>query len=168
LTDDLQVRDLAVFAPSANGGTWYPQRFFVPTGENEPWLSSGLAVVDQLVEEAVSAGRKTKDVALIGFSQGGCLALEYAARWPRRYAFVAGLSAALIGPLDTTRRPGDLEGTPVLLGCSTGDPHIPLEFVNKSAETLERFNAKITKQIYPGAAHTVFPQEIDWINRQLQ
>jgi predicted esterase len=167
LADNLAGKDCAFLVPSARQGTWYPQRFMVPTEQNEPWLSSGLAVVDQLFQEATGAGLPSERVGLVGFSQGGCLALEYAARNPRRYALVAGLSSALLGPIDTVRAVSDLHSTPVLLGCAAMDPHIPLDFVEKSATDLTQLNAAVTKQIYPGTAHTVFPAEIEWLNRQM-
>ena len=141
-----------------------PRRFLEPTEQNEPWLSSGLALIDRLVEEVAAGGLLPQSIGLIGFSQGGCLALEYAARWPRRYAFVAGLSSALIGPLETIRAPGDLKQTPILLGCAEGDAHIPLKFVDKSAVTLKNLGATVSKQIYAGTAHMVYPKEIAWLN----
>jgi predicted esterase len=154
---------LAFLAPEAAHNSWYPQRFLVPPAHNEPWLSSALAVIDTLVAEALAAGIPSERIALAGFSQGACLVLEYAARHPRRYAFVAGLSGALIGPTDTARDCVDLLGTPVLLGCAEADAHIPLEHVEHSATALAAFNADVTKHIFPGSAHTVFPSEIDWL-----
>ncbi len=157
--------DLAYLAPEATNGTWYPHRFLVPPAQNEPWLSSALAVIDTLVAEALAAGLPSERIALAGFSQGACLALEYVARHPRRYAFVAALSGALIGPTDTARDAVDLKGTPVLIGCAERDAHIPLENVEHSAAALAAFNAGVTKQIFPGSAHTVFPSEVDWLKK---
>lgn len=167
LADALPGAGLAFLAPSAEGGTWYPERFFVPLEANEPWLSSALGVIDRLASEARAAGVAPERVGFIGFSQGACLALEYAARHPLRHAFVAGLSGALIGPLGTPRPPGDLRGTPVLLGCAERDPHIPLEYVTQSAETLKGLGAEVTKLIFPGGSHAVFPEEIEWLGRRL-
>jgi phospholipase/carboxylesterase len=164
LADSLEGEGWAFFAPSATLGTWYPQRFLVPTAQNEPWLSSALGVLDGVADTILAGGLSSDRIGFIGFSQGACLALEYAVRTPRRYAWVAGLSGALIGPIDTPRAPGNLEGTPFLLGCAEKDPHIPLEFVESSAATLKAHGADVTKQIYPGAAHTVFRAEIDWLN----
>ena len=155
--------DLAFIAPTAKQNTWYPQRFLVPLAQNEPWLSSALNLVDLLVAEVRAAGIGLNRVALVGFSQGGCLALEYAARHPQRYFFIGGLSASLIGPLNAPRTVGKLEGTPVLLGCAESDAHIPLPYVEQSAEILSRFGATLTKQIFPGSAHAVFQEEITWL-----
>lgn len=154
---------LAFLAPEAAHNSWYPQRFLAPPAHNEPWLSSALTVIDTLVAEALAAGIPSERIALAGFSQGACLVLEYAARHPRRYAFVAGLSGALIGPTDIARDRVNLLSTPVLLGCAEADAHIPLEHVEHSATALAAFNAQVTKHIFPGSAHTVFPSEIDWL-----
>jgi phospholipase/carboxylesterase len=161
--DPAVVPHLAWIAPEAAHNSWYPQRFLAPPAHNEPWLSSALAVIDTLVAEALAAGIPSERIALAGFSQGACLVLEYAARHPRRYAFVAGLSGALIGPVDTTRDRVDLLSTPVLLGCAEADAHIPREHVEHSATALAAFNADVTKHIFPGSAHTVFQPEIDWL-----
>lgn len=163
LAEIFAADDLAYLAPEAANNTWYPQRFLAPPAQNEPWLSSALAVVDALVAQALAAGVPSERIALAGFSQGACLVLEYAARHPRRYAFVAALSGALIGPTDTARDCIDLQKTPVLIGCAERDAHIPLEHVEHSAAALGAFNASVTKQIFPGSAHTVFPAEIDWL-----
>jgi phospholipase/carboxylesterase len=154
---------LACFAPDATHHSWYPQRFLVPPAQNEPWLSSALAVIDTLVAEALAAGIPSNRIGLVGFSQGACLALDYAVRHPRRYAFIAGLSGALIGPTSTAREAVDLQRTPVLVACAEHDPHIPLEHVDHSATVLAAFNAEVTRHIFPGAAHTVFPDEIAWL-----
>jgi predicted esterase len=126
LADVIPGAGLAFLAPAATGGTWYPQRFLAPLERNEPWLSSALNVIDRLVAEVLAAGLAAERIGLAGFSQGACLVLEYAARHPRRYGFVAGLSGALIGPPDTPRPAGDLQrtqrpasnlhGTPVTAG----------------------------------------------------
>jgi len=163
LTDIFDANDLAYLAPEATNSTWYPHRFLVPPAQNEPWLSSALAVIDKLVAEALAAGIPSERIALAGFSQGACLVLEYAARHPRRYSFVAALSGALIGPTDIARDCVDLLQTPVLLGCAERDAHIPLEHVEHSAAALNAFNAAVTKQIFPGSAHTVFPAEAAWL-----
>ena len=154
-------------APQATGHSWYPQRFLVPPAQNEPWLSSALATIDTLVREALAAGIPAERIALAGFSQGACLALEYAARNPRRHAFVAALSGALIGPIDTIRDCGDLRRTPILVACADRDAHIPIEHVEHSAAALATLNADVTKQVFPGSAHTVFPAEIDWLKNHV-
>lgn len=167
LANHLPSQGLAVLAPEAQQYTWYPQRFFVPLQENEPWLSSGLDLVDKLVAEIHVAGIPYERIGIAGFSQGGCLALEYALRNPRRYGFIAGMSSALIGPLKTTRAKADLLGTPVLIACAENDPHIPLPFVEESAGILAESGTDLTKQIFRGYDHTVFPEEIEWLSEQM-
>jgi phospholipase/carboxylesterase len=166
LADVFDSSQLAYLAPEAANNSWYPQRFLVPPAHNEPWLSSALATIDTLVTEALAAGIPSERIALVGFSQGACLSLEYASRHPRRYAFIAGLSGALIGPTDTARDCVDLQQTPVLIGCAERDAHIPLDHVEHSATALSAFNAEVTKHIFPGSAHTVFPIEVDWLKKQ--
>jgi phospholipase/carboxylesterase len=163
----LGASDFAYFAPEAANAAWYPHRFLVPPSQNEPWLSSALAVVDTLVDQARAAHIPFERIGLAGFSQGACLSLEFAARHPRRYAFIAGLSGALIGPTDTARDGIDLQRTPVLLGCSAQDAHIPLEHVEHTATAFAAFNADVTKHIFPGSAHAVFPEEVNWLKTQV-
>lgn len=157
---------LAYLIPEATTQSWYPHRFLAPPVHNEPWLSSALAVIDTLVAEAHAAGHPHERIALVGFSQGACLSLEYAVRHPRRYAFIGGLSGALIGPTDVVRETTDLQRTPVLLGCAALDAHIPRDHVEHTAAALVTFNANLTTHIFPGAAHTVFPEEIAWLRQQ--
>ncbi len=167
LAEALEAEDFACLAPGAAGGTWYPQRFLAPLALNEPDLTEALDLIEGLVGEVLSAGVPARRIALAGFSQGACLVLEHTARSARRYGWVAGLSGALIGPMDTPRGPADLAGTPILLGCAERDPHIPLEYVERSAEVLGALGAVVTKEIFPGAAHTLFPTEMAWMRQGL-
>jgi predicted esterase len=119
--------EIAYFAPQAAGHSWYPHSFLAPLAHNEPWLSSALQVIAGMVRDLERDGIPSSRIVLLGFSQGGCLALEFAARNAGRYGAVIGLSAGLIGPDRTSRAyAGSLQGTPVFLGCSDVDPHIPL------------------------------------------
>ena len=155
------VPRVALLAPQAANNTWYPQRFLAPLSQNEPHLSSALRVIAGLVGELGRGGIPPERVVLIGFSQGACLSLEYASRNPRRYAGVMGLSGALIGPPGTPRASsGSLAGTPVYLGCSDRDAHIPLSSVEESALVLERQGGSVTKSIFAGMGHTVNEDEI--------
>lgn len=167
LGDAIGATDAALLAPQARNHHWYPRRFLEPIALNEPWLTSALATIDALVNEALAVGIPTERIAIAGFSQGGCLSLEYAARNPRRYAFIASISGALMGPTDIARECGDLLRTPVLVGCAESDAHIPLENVEHSTVALDALNADVTKLIFPGAAHHVFPAEIEWLKKQM-
>jgi len=153
---------LAWLAPDAAGATWYPNSFLAPLESNQPGLDSALATVDRLVGELVAAGIPHQRIALLGFSQGACLALEYAARHARRWGAVVGLSGGLIGPPGTSRDydPGDLAGTPVFLGCSDIDPHIPLDRVRETAAVLTRLGGTVDERVYPAMGHTVNRDEV--------
>jgi len=153
---------VTILAPQAAGNTWYPYRFLEPTERNEPYLSSALRVVTDLISQLGEHGIPPAHVALLGFSQGACLALEAAARNPQRYAGVIGFSGGLIGPPGTSFDfTGSLDGTPVFLGCSDVDPHIPKERVEESAAALDRLGAVVDVRIYPGMGHTVNRDELD-------
>ena len=152
----------AYVAPQAAGHTWYPHSFLAPIEANEPWLSSALATVDAVMQRLAEAGLSSDRVVLLGFSQGACLALEYAARHARKYGGLIAFSGGLIGPDGTPRDyDGSLDGTPVFLGCSDTDAHIPLARVHESAEALERLGGEVTKRIYPGMGHTINQDEIN-------
>lgn len=153
---------IALVAPQAAGATWYPQPFLAPIEGNEPWLSSGLAVIGGAVSEIDRVGPGATRTILVGFSQGACLAMEYVARNARRYGGVAGLSGGLIGPPGTPRDyPGSLSRTPVFLGCSDQDPHIPLDRVEDTARVFVEMGGSVDKRIYPGLGHTVNDDEIE-------
>jgi predicted esterase len=157
---ELMHQGFAYLAPQAAGGAWYPHPFTAPIQSNEPYLSSALEVLASLlatIETTIPAER----VVWLGFSQGACLTLEFAARHARRYGGVIGLSGGLIGPDGTPRDyPGDFAGTPTFLGCSDIDPHIPKERVVEAGAVFERMGAAVTLRLYPGMGHTVSADEI--------
>jgi predicted esterase len=156
----LQERGFAFLAPAAAGNSWYPHPFTAPLESNDPWLSSALEVLAGVFEE-VERHVPGDRIALLGFSQGACLALEYAARNARRYGALIGWSGGLIGPEGTPRDyPGTLAGTPVFLGCSDIDPHIPADRVRLSAEVLTGLGGGVDIRLYPGMGHTVNADEI--------
>jgi phospholipase/carboxylesterase len=168
LAQDFGQRDIAYVAPEAPRGSWYPYSFLAPLEQNEPHLSAALAMVGATLAQLAAEGFPPERVALIGFSQGGCLTLEYVARNAKRYGAVAGLSAGLIGPLGLPRgHAGSLAGTPVFLGCSDIDAHIPLARVHESRDVLEKLGGAVTERIYPGMGHTVNADEIAHVARLL-
>ncbi len=165
----IAVEDIAWLAPQAEGGAWYPHSFMAAIESNEPWLSASLDLLDRLVARCGADGLPPERVALAGFSQGACLAAEYAARNARRYGGLVLLSGGLIGPPGTPREyPGSLSGTPVFLGCSDIDPHIPVERVRETARVLRSMGAEVDERIYPGLGHTVIGDEIDAARRILE
>ena len=148
-------------APAAAENTWYPYSFLAETERNEPWLSSALWVVGHLVGAIEAKGIPRRRIILLGFSQGACLASEYAVRNAGRLGAVIALSGGLIGPPGTHwDYPGDFAGCPVLLGCSDVDAHVPRERVHESALLFERMAAKVTERIYPGLGHQVNEEEL--------
>jgi phospholipase/carboxylesterase len=168
LADAFGQPDLAYVAPQAPGHAWYPRSFLAPLAHNEPALSRALGIVAGTVDGLVRDGIAPERVILLGFSQGGCLALEYAARNARRYGGLVGLSAGLIGPKDTPRDyAGSLAGTPVFLGCSDTDGHIPLWRVRESATVLGALGGEVTERIYPGLGHTINDDEIRTVRHLL-
>lgn len=168
LAAELGRAEVAYIAPAAAGRTWYPYSFLEPIQRNEPFLSSALRLVGRALEKA-NAKFPPERVILLGFSQGACLALEYAARNARRYGGVAGLSGGLIGPEGTPREyAGRFDATPVFLGCGDVDPHIPKRRVDETAEVFRRLGADVTERIYPGMGHTVNADEIAAVQSMLE
>ena len=164
LAYEIALPNIAYIAPQAKGNTWYPYSFLSPVEMNEPDLSSGLAVIDSIFESLHQKGFASEQIYLLGFSQGACLSLEYAARNPRKYGGVLGLSGGVIGEaLDQNNYSGNLKGTEVFLGCSDVDPHIPLQRVNETEMIFTELNAKVTKRIYKGMPHTVNEDEIEFV-----
>jgi predicted esterase len=156
-------------APGASESTahprsWYPHSFLAPVEANEPGLSSGLARIAETVARLEASGIEPRHTILLGFSQGACLVTEFSARNPRRWGGVAALTGGLIGErVASTQARGDLEGTPVLLGCSDRDPHVPLWRVRESERVLRRMGADVDLRVYPGMPHTVIADELEWV-----
>lgn len=148
-------------APAAHGGTWYPKGFMAPIEENEPGITSAISVIHALIDDALAHGVPSERIVLMGFSQGACLASTAAQRRPARYGGVLVYSGGLIGPPGAQwDLHGDFAGTPVFLGCSDVDGHIPADRVRESAAHLEQMGAAVTLRLYPGMEHTINDDEI--------
>lgn len=161
LWQEFSARDVAYLAPQAAGNTWYPFSFLMPLEQNEPALSSALRLIEQTLASLRAKNVPPEKVALMGFSQGACLSLEFAARHAHRFAAIAAFSGGLIGPPGTARSySGSFDGTPVFMGCSDVDPHIPVERVHESAEIFTKMGAAVDKRIYPRMGHTINADEI--------
>jgi predicted esterase len=164
LAPALAAPGVAFLAPQAGGSQgnqWYPYTFMAPIEQNEPGISSGMRAIQRVLGQIEAAGIPPTRTLLLGFSQGACLVSEFVARHARRYGGLAVLSGALIGPDGTPRDyPGSLEGTPVFLGCSDVDSHIPARRVRESAEVLEQLGGEVTLRLYPGMGHMVNDDEI--------
>jgi len=178
LAEALGTDNAIYVAPQAAGHTWYPRSFLAPIETNQPWLDSAVAVVHHLVEVVQEEGIVPENLVVLGFSQGACLATEAAARNPQRYGGVVGFSGGLIGTADKGEGTpphdkafayeGSLDGTPVLLGCSDVDPHIPVARVQQTAKTLAKLGAAVDERIYPGMAHTINDDELTAARKLLQ
>ena len=167
LAPELQAPRTAFVAPQAVGFSWYPFSFLSEVESNEPWLSSALDRVEAAVASVATVIGESR-VVLLGFSQGACLVLEFAARNTRRYGGLVAFSGGLIGPDGTPRDyPGSLEGTPVFLGCSDVDAHVPVGRVHESAQVLEDLGGEVEERIYPGMGHTINGDEIAWVSGML-
>lgn len=169
LAEQFAQPGFAYLAPQAAGNTWYPNRFLVPLEENEPWLSSALELVGDVMKQIVAASIPAERTILLGFSQGACLTLEFAARNAQRYGGVVGLSGALIGPDDAPRDyPGSLAGTPVFLGCSDVDFHVPKERVEETAKVMQNLGGDVTERLYPNMDHTVNYDETEFVREMMK
>jgi predicted esterase len=168
LAHQFSARDIAYVAPQAAGSTWYPYSFLAPIPQNEPWIGSALRVVAGLVEHLNQQGVPADRLVVMGFSQGACLTLEFAARHARRYAAVVAFTGGLIGPPGTPRDyAGDFAGTPVFIGSSDVDPHVPLERVQESTAVFRRLGANVDERIYPRMGHTINADELEAVDALL-
>jgi len=159
------VKDFALYAPDARGNTWYPYSFMAPVASNEPWLTSALQLMSQMVGEIETAGIEKQHIYFLGFSQGACLTLEFVARNAARYGGVMAFTGGLIGEkINTENYHGDFGGMPVFIGTSDPDPHVPVERVHESAIILKNMKAAVTKKIYQNMGHTVSRDEIEKAN----
>ncbi len=161
LASPLEQPGVAYLAPQGAGSTWYPQSFLAPREQNEPWLTSALDRVEQIVRSLQSAGMTRAQIVICGFSQGACLSTEFVASHPARFAGVIAFTGGLVGPpgSDLTHA-GNLAGTPVLLSSGDPDPHVPWVRVQQTADELSRMGAQVTMRRYPGRPHTVSAEEI--------
>jgi phospholipase/carboxylesterase len=170
LAHEVDVDGVAYLAPGAARNTWYPQSFLAPVSANEPGRSSGLQAIADAVGTLTDSGIPLERVVLGGFSQGACLATEFTARNPRRYGGAFALSGGLIGESVDAEdyaagREGSMDGTPIFLGCSDVDPHIPEERVHDTREVFEALGAEVTERIYEGMGHTVNRDELEHVRR---
>ena len=168
LAAQFSATDVAYVAPQAAASTWYPYSFLAPIAQNEPWLGSALRVVAGLAENIALQGVPAERLVVMGFSQGACLTLEFAARHARRYAAVVAFTGGLIGPPGTARDyAGDFAGTPVFIGSSDRDPHVPLERVQESTAVFRRMGATVEERIYARMGHTINADELQAVDALL-
>ena len=168
LADEFDLSELAYLAPEAAGHTWYPYSFLAPIEQNQPWLNSALGLLAAAVERATAVGISRHKVAVVGFSQGACLATEFVARNPGHYGGLLAFTGGLIGPAGTRfTYSGKLSGTQCFLGAGDPDPHVPWERVEESASVLTALGAAVTLRRYPGLPHTINQDELRHAKRIL-
>jgi phospholipase/carboxylesterase len=166
LSQELNVKDFALLAPQATNYTWYPYSFISPVEQNEPWLSSAIQLLNDLVSDIRKAGITDENIYFAGFSQGACLTLEFVTRNAKRWGGVAAFTGGLIGDkIYSENYQGDFGGTPVFIGSSDPDPHVPAERVRASATIMKTMNADVTEKIYPNMGHTIITDEIELVNK---
>ena len=161
LASELHVADFALIAPQATNNTWYPYSFMAPVQQNEPWLTSAIHLLAEVVTDLKTAGISEEKIYFAGFSQGACLTLEFIARHATNWGGAAAFTGGLIGDqIYDKNYSGDFQGTPVFIGTSDPDPHVPLERVSESTALLKRMNASVTQMVYPNMGHTISNDEI--------
>lgn len=166
LAAHFNVSEYALLAPQATNRTWYPYSFMAKPEQNEPWLSSALDLLKEMVEEVKEQGISTENIYFLGFSQGACLALEFITRNATKYGGVAAFTGGLIGDkINLENYAGNFDGTPIFIGTGNPDPHVPLERVKETVGILEKMNAKVELQVYDGRPHTISLEEIETANR---
>jgi phospholipase/carboxylesterase len=165
LASYLNVADFTLMAPQATNNTWYPYSFLVPPVQNEPWLSSALNLLKEIIDDIVAKGISHNKIYFAGFSQGACLTLEFVTRNANQYGGVVAFTGGLIGDsLNMENYKGDFKHTPVFIGTSDPDPHVPVERVNDTTEILKNMNASVTTKVYKNMGHTISQDEIEQAN----
>ncbi len=162
------LTDFALLAPQATNNTWYPFSFIAPVQQNEPWLTSAIDVLKEIVQDIVTAGIDKNNIYIMGFSQGACLTLEFATRNATRWGGIAAFTGGLIGDkIYRENYTGNFDNTPVFIGTSDHDVHVPVERVYASGNILKEMGADVTEKIYPNMGHTIIQDEIEQVNKLL-
>jgi phospholipase/carboxylesterase len=168
LAAHLNVADYTLIAPQATSHSWYPYSFLAPPQNNEPWLSSAISVIGEVVADIKEKGLSSNNIFFLGFSQGACLTLEYVTRNAQKYGGVVAFTGGLIGDkIYTDNYSGDFDQTPVFICTSDPDPHVPVTRVSESVAVLRKMNAAVTEKIYPGMGHTISQDEIVMVNNNI-
>jgi phospholipase/carboxylesterase len=164
----LQVDEFALLAPQATNHSWYPFSFLSPPQQNEPWLSSALQLVNDIVKDVNDSGVNSEKIFFLGFSQGSCLALEFTARNAKKYGGIIAFTGGLIGDkIYPENYNGDFQFTPVFIGTSDPDPHVPLERVQATSKILRQMNAEVKLKVYKNMGHKINQDEIDVVNKMM-
>lgn len=166
LAAHFNVSDYALLAPEATNHTWYPYSFMAKPEQNEPWLSSALDLLKEVMDEVTDQGISAENIYFLGFSQGACLTLEFVTRHAKKYGGVAAFTGGLIGDeINEENYSGDFNGTPIFIGTGNPDPHVPVSRVHETVRILEDMNASVSVEIYDGRPHTITQEEIEKANQ---
>lgn len=161
----LHVDNFALLAPQAENNTWYPYSFMAPIKDNESWLSSAIDLIDHTVELALTSGILPEDIYFFGFSQGACLTLEYLAQNAKRYGGAVAIIGGVIGAeINRDNYTGNFMQTPIFIGTSDPDFHVPLERVKDTVKILEQMGANVKLNVYQNFGHSINREEIDTAN----
>jgi phospholipase/carboxylesterase len=165
LSSHLHLHGYALFAPQATNNSWYPQSFLAPPARNEPWLSSALGLLSSIVGDIVAQGIGKEHIYFLGFSQGACLTLEFTTRNATRYGGIVAFTGGLIGDkIYPGNYTGNFEQTPVFIGTSNPDLHVPVERVYATTNILKSMGAIVTEKVYDNMGHTIIQDEINQAN----
>jgi len=165
LSQHLNVEDYAILAPQATNGSWYPLSFIAPVEQNEPWLSSAIETIGKTVKSVLEAGIKAENIYFFGFSQGACLALEFLARNAQKFGGAVAIIGGVIGDkINRENYKGDFAQTPIFLGTSNPDFHVPIERVYATANILREMNADVTEKVYANFGHSINQEEMELAN----
>jgi len=168
LSSYLKLDDFARLAPEAAGNSWYPYSFMAPDLQNRTALENSISILESAWDKIISAGIKPENVYFIGFSQGACLSLEFAARNAQKLGGVIAFTGGLIGEkLNSEKYRGDLDGTPVFIGSSDRDFHVPASRIKESADLLTKMGANVKTWLFDDPDHTIRQEEIDWVNKNI-
>lgn len=165
LAEHLHVSNTHIIAPQAKGSTWYPYSFMWPVQQNEPWLSSAIELLNEILKNVLQSGKKSQQVYVLGFSQGACLTLEFAARNAMQFGGIISFTGGLIGEkLNESQYKGNFNGTKIFIGNSDHDPHVPLTRSESSKKILENLGANVMMKVYPDMPHTINQDELKTVN----
>lgn len=168
LSKYLKLDDYALLAPEAEGGSWYPYSFMAPDESNKSALAASLETIKTAWKQIADSGITAENVVLIGFSQGACLSLEFAAQHAQILGGVIAFTGGLIGEkIQSDKYSGDFGSTSVFIGSSEKDFHVPLSRIKESETLLSRMGAKVKLSIFKDSNHTIRQEEIDWVNENI-
>lgn len=168
LSSYLNIADYAILAPQANSNTWYPYGFMASDKGNLVALESSIKQIQEAVKEVTEAGISSENLYFLGFSQGACLSLEFVTRHAKRYGGVVAFTGGLIGEtIDVSKYSGDFQKTPVFIGGSKTDFHVPAKRMQETKDLMKSMGAVVTLELYNDPEHTIRREELEWVNEQI-